>query len=188
MDAPSHSALTELLRALGLDESASEYHGALCGALCRQAAEDLSLHDLLDGEAAPPGPAQAGALQRLSLATQAALQDADLVFTPLLPEDDRELGLRVQALADWCQGFLYGLASQRQLELSSLSEEAREILRDLTQFTQAGWAAEDDQEIEESAYAELVEYLRVGVQLLYLELHPPAADGGEAHPGNSTLH
>ena len=33
-------------------------------------------------------------------------------------------------------------------------------------------ASSEDLEVEEDAYAELVEYIRVGAQLIYMELHP----------------
>jgi len=106
-------------------------------------------------------------------------------FEPLLPDDAVPLRLRVDALASWCGGFLYGLSAHRKLDLRSMSEEARETLRDFTDFTQAGFDSGGDLETEEAAYAELVEYVRVGAQLLFLELRPrpPAAEAE-----SSTVH
>ena len=79
---------------------------------------------------------------------------------------------RVDALSAWCGGFLYGISGHRRLNLKNLSDEARETLRDFTQFTQAGFDASGDPEAEERAFTELVEYVRVGAQLLFLELRP----------------
>jgi len=62
---------------------------------------------------------------------------------PLLPDDDTPLEPRVHALSAWCGGFLFGLSSRRGLNLKAISEEGREIVQDLTQFTQAGLSAED---------------------------------------------
>jgi uncharacterized protein YgfB (UPF0149 family) len=45
-----------------------------------------------------------------------------------------------------------------------------EVLADLAQISQAGEPGANDAEVEEDAYAELVEYLRAGVQLVYEEL------------------
>ncbi len=71
-------------------------------------------------------------------------------------------------------------ASRPGLDLKKLSDEAREIIQDLTEFTQAA-VGDEDPDIEEGAYTELVEYVRVGAQLLYMELHPrPTLDPAES--------
>ena len=60
-----------------------------------------------------------------------------------------------------------------------------EIVRDLVEISRAGVDAEQDEESNESAYAELVEFVRVGVQLLFEELaaarSPPAASPAPLH-------
>src|SRR3546814_8517783 len=107
-----------------------------------------------------------------------------MLFDLLLPDDDVALVPRVRALGAWCDGFLFGLASRPGLDLKKLTEEAQEIIRDFTEFTQAAVGDDDDQNVEETAYTELVEYVRVGAQLLYMELHPrPTIDPeiGRAH-------
>jgi uncharacterized protein YgfB (UPF0149 family) len=45
-----------------------------------------------------------------------------------------------------------------------------EFLVDLARISQAGDVGSETEEAEEAAYAELVEFLRVGVQLVYDEL------------------
>ena len=45
-------------------------------------------------------------------------------------------------------------------------------MRDLTEITRAGVDASDSAEANESALAELVEFVRVGVQLVFDELEP----------------
>jgi uncharacterized protein YgfB (UPF0149 family) len=105
-------------------------------------------------------------------------------FTPLLPDDDEDLSQRVRALSAWCEGFLFGLASGPPLNMKQCSPELKEIVRDFTEFTHAGVSDEEDTEIEETAYAELVEYIRVGAQLIYMELHERAP----AEPQASTVH
>ena len=54
----------------------------------------------------------------------------------------------------------------------TLPGEAGEIVRDLSEITRVGVDAEDSLESNEGAYAELVEFVRVGVQLLFEELEP----------------
>jgi len=183
-DSIDYDALSEALARIDHGDDAAEYHGALCGALCVAKAEQIDLLRLIEHDAhAVPNDAQARAvLVALREATVDALQDSDMGFDLLLPDDDTALVPRVRALGAWCEGFLFGLASRPGLDLRKLSEEAQEIVRDFTEFTQAAVGDEDDANVEETAYAELVEYVRVGAQLLYMELHPrPTLDPAESN-------
>ena len=175
MESPiDYPQLSDALSRIGCEESAAQYHGALCGALCVLSAEKIDLLALLGGES---GDARAQAtLARLRDHAMHNLTDSDMAFTLLLPDDDSPLPQRALALAQWCEGFLYGLASHRKLDLKSFTEDAREVMRDLAQFTKAS-TGDGDAEVEENAYAELVEYVRVGAQLIFMELRrPPMPD------------
>lgn len=186
-----HARLGELLRGLGYADDASGFHGLLCGALCALRTDQLDFLRLLDA---------GGELRSLSAAAQAQLEvvrdavylsliSSELGFTPLLPPDELSLSQRVQALSAWCDGFLYGLASHLRLDLEQCSDETQEVIRDLSQFTQAGVGSDADaDDSEEAAFAEIVEYVRVGAQLVFMELHPRpqlTANGDAASP---TLH
>ncbi|MEQ1440418.1 UPF0149 family protein [Fontimonas sp. SYSU GA230001] len=168
-----YDALAAVLRQAGLADEAAEYHGALCGALCVREARDIDVLRLIEPAQTATATADArAALEALRAATAEALSDEDMRFSPLLPDDDAALVPRVSALVAWCQGFLYGLASRPGLDLQRCSADLREIVRDFTELTQAAVGDEVDANIEETAYAELVEYLRVGAQLVFMELHP----------------
>jgi uncharacterized protein YgfB (UPF0149 family) len=69
--------------------------------------------------------------------------------------------------------------------MKQLPGEVGEIVRDLIEITRAGVDADQDEQANESAYAELVEFVRVGVQLLFEELagarRPPAAAAAPLH-------
>ncbi|MDM4769336.1 UPF0149 family protein [Solimonas sp. SE-A11] len=184
-DSVSYEALSDTFARIGSRDNPAEYHGTLCGALCVRAPEDLNLTRLLDAgdeEQALRPDAQAQAeLRRLCGEALRMLQDEDMGFTPLLPDDDAALAARTQALASWCEGFLYGLASRPGLDLKKCSEEVREVLRDFSQFTQASLGDEEDMELEEGAYTELVEYVRVGAQLVFMEFRArPLPDPSES--------
>ncbi|WP_370307043.1 UPF0149 family protein [Sinimarinibacterium flocculans] len=165
-----YDALSDTLAALGEPEAAAEYHGALCGALCVLEPEKIDLLHLVESDRALPASVRP-ALERLRADTLVALTDEAMSFQPLLPDDSVALVPRATALASWCSGFLFGLASRR-LDLERCSEEAREIVGDLTELTRAAVGDEADANIEEGAYAELVEYVRVGAQLVFMEMHP----------------
>ena len=177
MSATLHYAdLAAALSRIGYRDPPSGFHGSLCGALCRETPEALdpgSLVASLTGDEDLRPDAQARSeLRQVRDAAIDALTDVESGFTPMLPDDDAALAERAHALAAWCEGFLYGLSARKPLELKACSEEVREIVKDFTQFTRAAFGADDDLEVEEGAYAELVEYVRVGAQLIYMELHP----------------
>lgn len=162
---------------------AAEAHGTLVGSLC---ATDCSLQEWL-AEILPEGRADeymTGSLRAVFDATSGSLAEGTLGFQPLLPDDDAPIGDRTAALGEWCQGFLYGLGTGVAVpDAASLQGEAAEVLRDMTEITHVDVDPEDDPESSEEAYAELVEYVRVGVQLLYDHLQPrrqaPPRDTGE---------
>ena len=176
-----YDELAAALGRLGYTQEAAEYHGALCGALCARPPQDIDPLQVLEGGAKSDDAAAAGDLLRLRGESANAFLGADLGFTPLLPDDDVELMHRVRALSAWCEGFLFGLASGKALNLKQCSPEMKEIVRDFTEFTNAGVTEEEDAELEETAYAELVEYIRVGAQLIYMELHESADDTATVH-------
>lgn len=169
-----YTELREALASIGFADEAAEYHGTLCGALCVKQPEEIDVLALLEASEQPPSvDAQTQtALKRLCQQALVALQDDNMAFAPLLPDDDTALIPRVQALAEWCEGFLFGLASRPGLDLNACSEDAREIIKDFAQFTKASVSDGEEVELEETAYTELVEYIRVGAQLIYMELRP----------------
>jgi uncharacterized protein YgfB (UPF0149 family) len=100
-------------------------------------------------------------------------------FDPLLPDDDAPLEDRVEALGAWCQGFLYGYGSATEGRRTPPTGDVAEVLTDLAEISRGGATGLDTEEVEEGAYTELVEFLRVGVQTIYDEQGdaPPAARG-----------
>ncbi len=180
-----YNELASVLTKLGYADDAASFHGAVCGALCRQKPQEVDPVALLDDEEIQPDAQARAELRRVCDQAAQDLADMQVGFTLLLPDEEIGLGERARALGAWCEGFLYGLAGRIKLELRECSDEVREIVKDFTQFTRASLDAGDDLEVEEGAYAELVEYIRVGAQLVYMELHPrPLA----AAAASKTLH
>ncbi len=163
---------------------ASECHGVLCGLLCvtKRFPEERWLNEVMD-PAESNGTESAHCAKMLRLARREAerqLEAQQYEFQPMLPADETPLTQRGRALARWCRGFLYGLALGGLDESASASKEVREVLTDLSEFTGLDASdSEDDTNALESDYAELVEYVRVGVMLIHTELqarleNPPA--------------
>jgi len=163
--------VAQALAAGGSSVHAAEAHGCLCGALCVR--RGLKLSDWLD-EILPDSvtlPGGDGPLQDLFEQSAAELAAPDMEFDPLLPDDDASLDERVEALGAWCQGFLYGFGSAGQAGRPAPTGEVAEVLADFAEISRAGAVGMEPAEIEEDAYVELVEFLRVGVQIVYDEMN-----------------
>jgi uncharacterized protein YgfB (UPF0149 family) len=178
-----------LLESLGCEVPAAEAHGCLCGALCineRYSFEHWREELLADADAdadadeeTARAPADEQLLHSLFSKTALALNENTEDFTPLLPDDDVALEQRTSALAQWSAGFLYGLGSAAPRFSAPLPAAVDEILRDFARIATASTDTDSDPEEQEHAYAELIEYLRAGVWLIYAELtavraNPPA--------------
>ena len=184
----SQTTYTEIQRVLSDERSmteAAEAHGTLTGCLCAAIGyrfEDWLLEILPEGRAHPLATA---ALRILFFETSGALESSEMEFDLLLPEDEASLDARTVALAQWCQGFLYGLGGSAIQDASGLPGEVGEIVRDFSEITRVGVDSGQSMESNESAYAELVEFVRVGVQLVFEELGPlrsqPSSPGAPLH-------
>ena len=170
------ASYAEIQRVLIEERSLSEpaeAHGTLAGSLCTAVTyrfEDWLLEILPEGRA--QAAAAAAALREVYARTAQALVGVDATFDLLLPEDEQPIDARAAALAQWCQGFLYGLGSRVIQDASGLPGDAGEVVRDLTEITRVGIDDGDSLESNESAFTELVEFVRVGVQLVFAELEP----------------
>lgn len=161
-----YAIMEEVLTLTGRLCSASEVHGAWTGFLSGKPEASFeqvlpALAEILTGEnmeeAIP-------ALRKAFLHTQRTLADEQFRFNLRLPDDETPLHKRAAALADWCQGFLYGLGASG---CGNLSAQAEEILRDFRAISQLDPTVEGEE--EEQALVELVEYVRIAAQLLYAE-------------------
>lgn len=182
------------LSALDSSVDCAEAHGILCGILCLDAnsasSEWLGIEDdgsnrLFEkslshetGGNATDDSAIARLVQ-LHRLTQQQLTDTNYSFSPLLPDDSHPLEERTRSLCHWCQGFLYGLSISGLKTLDTLPAASREIVEDFSAIAQLEDSVEDSEE-DESAYTELVEYLRVGTFTLFDEHNTP--------PAGATLH
>jgi uncharacterized protein len=163
--------VARVLQTLNSSIAAAESHGCLCGALCttQQYPVDAWLDELVP-DAEPEQDDDRAPLRLLFADTVRALRGDEMEFQLLLPEDDDPLVERASALSQWCQGFLYGFGTGQPVARAELTSEVEEVLRDLTHISQASVETGADAEEEEQAYAEIVEYVRAGVQLIHDEL------------------
>jgi uncharacterized protein YgfB (UPF0149 family) len=177
------------LHDLGSEAPAAEGHGCLCGALCINAGYTFERwREELLGSATPPQADPAAQqvdeepLRLLFNSTAVALGEATEEFALLLPEDDVALEQRTAALAQWTSGFLYGFGTALPRSAATLPPNVDEVLSDFGRMAAATVDPDSDTEEQEQAYAELVEYVRAGVWLLYAELTALRAGGPDGAP------
>lgn len=173
MSIESHAELSQTLSALQLGIGASELHGSLTGYLCaggmahsRSWLHELALDEVEDAIADAP---EKRVFERFFDDCFDDLEDPDLGFAPLLPDDEVPMSDRAGALVEWCRGFLGGLGLSR-CRVDELSQEGDEVLKDLGRIAATEFDTGDSATEDEEAYAEVVEFVRVGVMLLHDEL------------------
>ncbi|MEM9304093.1 MAG: UPF0149 family protein [Pseudomonadota bacterium] len=177
-EAPNYTTLEHALRDDDAGLRPAELHGLLVAALT--AANDVAPDAWLSaafGEAIDPGELEDGLrdqLGELYAWTRGTLDDSDLEFRLLLPDDEDPLPERVEALGEWCTGYLAGLGTVGVSEDTPLEGEVGEFVADLSQMARAGLEADADAEEDEVAFFELVEYARVGAMLVFETLRGPA--------------
>lgn len=178
---PDIAQLDDMLFHVEAALSASESHGALCGMLCAQGATEAGqwmLHVLGEHEETSKGLQAVGKkLLQLHQLSVEQMNNNDIDFELMLPDDDDPLEDRVESLGNWCQGFVYGLAVGGIKEGTELPEDSQELIKDILEISRAGYAADDEAELEASeddevAFMEVSEYVRMGILLIYEELQP----------------
>lgn len=172
----SLESLSQALERLDLETPPSECHGMLAGLFCARGklsrdqwfdavAPERPKGDLLVDEAL-------GRLGELYEETYSQLTDPVLDFHLLLPGEEAPLASRADALGSWCQGFLLGLSVGGVRDTGKLPGDAAEVVHDLVELSRAGSYELSDSDEDESAYAELQEYVRTGVLLINEEMNP----------------
>ena len=186
-ETPDFSAVDDALKAAGAAFRAADAHGLLCGLACTS--RDVSEGDWVREVFGPtqgvePPPTQCyGLLSTLYEQTMGQLASAECVFSVFSPGDDQPLCDRADALKSWCQGFLYGLAVGRARLGVSLVPQAREVVADFSEISRLDEAVADH-EVNEVAYSELIEYVKVAVMLVREELcGSPRAGASDATLG-----
>ncbi|MDH5766740.1 MAG: UPF0149 family protein [Gammaproteobacteria bacterium] len=182
VERPDYISLQAALDKTDAEMSAAEAHGVLCGMFCskgrpelgewlEQVFEDLDLANMLIKEASQ-------LLVGLFNSTQEQLNDAEADYQLFVPDDNQPLAARADGLAQWCQGFTYGLAAGGLKQEAELPEDTAELIRDMVEIGRAGHDEQSSGEDDEDAYMQLYEYVRVGVLLINEELQPitPVSD------------
>lgn len=188
---PSFYDVDGELEMLGFAAHTSEVHGAMCGYIAALGDQSfaswyaeillqLDNRDIAEGielSSTEVVLEEMPLLEKLFKVSTSQLNDSDYAFHLLLPDDEESLEERLEALAEWCDGFLFGITAGRSLDFSQLSTEAREVVSDFVQISRAGLSEDHDAEEDEVAFEEIVEYVRIGVLLLKAEVRNITGQG-----------
>ena len=172
--------------------SVAEIHGVVVGLAVWQP-EAFDLQELVDLVGADSLTDEIN-VESFVNASIEALTAEDMSFAPLLPEDDVQLDVRLEALAQWCAGFLAGFGAagtaRGMSSLDALPDEVQEIVSDLSAITDIDVDAFAASETGEGAPApagaasaeedlmQIQEFVKVGVLLVFSLIgappeHPP---------------
>lgn len=179
---PDYDVVSDALKSAGLENNAAECHGALSALLSTvdrlNAAHWLALY--LTAEKASVLPQEVLAvLGTVFEATTTQIDNPEFSFKLLLPSDESMLDIRVEAISNWCQGFLMGLGLGGVTDIANLPGDLPELVQDFIKISRADALSLDDTEESENAYAEIMEYVRVGAMMFREEmktLNTPARD------------
>jgi len=189
-----YDEITDSLKRISVEQDAAEVHGALCGLFCtvnglnaaywldntltNAPEEDAMTIDALNSESR-------SLLTQLFSATEKQLKGEDFDFQLFLPDDNSGLYSRVEALSNWCQGFLFGLSQGGLTDPEGLPGELPEIIKDIVEISRAESYELDDDTEDEKDFMELVEFVRVAIQLFVGEMQQfqveEPEDGSEYH-------
>ena len=167
--------IAELVDHYNLDVTAAELHGVICGSICTarlNPVEDswikllMPYESLADHQLSHLGDS----LKIIYNLTTHQLEGDGFEFVPVLPDEDASSEFRILELAAWCRGFIVAY-QQYNKDNNSLSEDSLEAFGDLSQiaFVEPG---DSEEEEDEQALAELEEFIRITVQMIFDDLNP----------------
>lgn len=180
---PTFADLNQLLDKTANKMNPAQAQGFICGLLLRQSEHTSGWEHLITGEdqAAPI----ADALRSFMKATAKQLSDFTFDFQLILPEDETDLSFRAESLTLWCQGFLSGMKTAEVPLTGHTSSDVTEAIQDIVEIAKMRYEEVVDNEEDEAAYTELVEFVRMAVILIYQELN---GREGTTHSSSKSLH
>lgn len=180
---PSYQEVAVELEKTSADIKPAEIHGLLCGVLSSTSGKlDEQWEKLLLLPQMTPN--LKAFLQQLAISSHELMDTFSFEFTLFLPSDDTDINERTEALGLWCQGFLTGLQQGIQFGGKKFSNEVTEALNDITEISQVNYGNIAENEEDEVAFAELVEYVRMTTLMLYQEFKayiPQGTNGNSLH-------
>lgn len=182
----------EILAEAECETSAAELQAIICGMVsaglkANSAAWRVTMAELAD-QGNPWSLDGEWLLAELFSWTQQQMSQQDALAPMLLPDETYPVFDKMEAIADWADGFLLGFGVQAG-NITIESPEVNEALSDLSEIAQLALQAEDNEETQ-SALFTIIEHIKVVVQVIYWEQvvkHGQTLTGSaDDSPGNDT--
>ena len=158
----------------GYEVSPSEIHGLLSGVVCtglKIRPDSVITLVLRHVDVESCSDRNRDTILEMYAFIEREMFSADSRYTLFLPDDELDMTQRVRSLAAWCQGYLVGFGTaSAQVKNNKFSSETEEALKDIVNISNLSDDFGEDEEVNEGAYAELVEYLKVAVLLMSSEM------------------
>ena len=148
-----------------------ELHGMVCG-MAVNGRHEFVLSDFVDlvGIDALSDQESLGTFVNAALEE---LHDQNMIFEPLVADDDEVIAKRVETTANWAGGFLTGFAAGLDGDHSDLPVDVQEIVKDLVALSsldpqdyQEADFEPGEMEEHEASLTEVHEYMRVSTMLI----------------------
>jgi len=171
--------LERQLNHLNAQMQATESHGVLCARFCLEqrpnpaawVQEVIGPQDMNNLQVQATQVSLAHLYQQTEQVFHAELEN----FVLLMPDEYEDLSVRLQALVDWCSGFVSGLGLSGVQIDESLDSAVKEILEDFMDLTRMEVDVDEGEE-NEISFTEIEEYVRIGVMTVGLTLRPAEAE------------
>jgi len=170
MNMIDHDEIKARLDEIGAVISASELHGHYCGRLVvgHGILGKMGLKIAADCMGLSPDDMEPleDMVSDLTEEISAVLENDLFSFRLLLPGDQEALYIRMEALSEWCQGFLSGVASSAGSGDSEVMKNENETINDLVEISQISLDIDESEE-NEAMFLEVSEYVRLAAFNLF---------------------
>ena len=174
----NYEYIDQIRQKAGISIDMSGYHGKISAYLCCDSmkTETLLPEEINADESSLSSEAMKlrTVLLSLIIETLEKLNDSEMTFYPLLSPDTEPLIDKTLSLSSWCQGFIDGFGltiAQKNTSIYPIDQDIiGEIIEDFSQISKLTSASVMNQDGEELAYMEVVEYVRVSTQLIFEEM------------------
>jgi len=183
---PSYEELSSLLLKFLPNSHAAQLHGLITGNICVTSDNVDEIQKIFPE--VKKNAKLLTILQEVYEKTYHLLSEFSFEFTLILPNDGIDINVRAESLGLWCQGFVTQLQENEALIRERVSDEAQEAINDFIEIAQVNFGDIATNEEDETAYFELVEYVRLSVLMIFQELKGSAIAPAEIATNNKLIH
>ena len=181
-----YDALKSTFDLLKASSSPSSLQGELCGYLCAgyRFEPQQWLDQVIEFLHLTSKPDQPTIIQFIALKvnTQTQLESHEFEFDLVLPSDEAPIEERLDALAQWCMGFLTAFAlADGHSKYDDLSDDAKGAFSDFEAISQASIVDGDETNGENDLFS-VQEHVKMGTLMIFMELNSKTQQSNSQTP------